>query len=196
MVEYNTALPKLEMREYGRHIQKLIDHCVSIEDKEERNKCAYSIAEVMVHLFPELSGEDSRSRRVWDHINLISGFKLDIDYPCEVLSEAELRPKPEKIPYSHKTDRFRVYGSNLIRMIREISNMEGGVEKDQLIFLVANQMKKLLISVNSDSASDRRVFNDIREITRGSIDIDPESYRLNEYIGVASPQDNKKKKKK
>lgn len=196
MVEYNTSLPKLEMREYGRNIQKMVDYCVAIENREERTKCAYAIAEVMVQLFPELNGEDLGSRKVWDHINLISGFKLDIDFPCEVLQKDELKITPDKIPYSKKSDRFRVYGSNLVRMIREISKMEGSVDKDQLIFLVANQMKKLLISVNSDTAIDSRVFNDIREISGGSIDIDPDNYRLNEYIGVANPQDAKKKKKK
>lgn len=196
MIEYNTSLPKLEMREYGRNIQKLVDHCVNIEDREERNKCAYAIAEVIVHLFPELSGEDIKSRKVWDHINVMSGFKLDIDFPCEVLGENELRPHAGKIPYSKKSDKFRVYGENLVKMIKEISHMDGGVDKDQLIFLVANQMKKLLISVNTDSATDRRVFNDIREISGGRIDIDPDTYRLNEYIGVSNTQDSKKKKKK
>ena len=196
MVEYNTALPKLEMREYGRHIQKLIDHCVSIEDREERNKCAYSIAEIMVHLFPELNGENEHNRKVWDHINIISGFKLDIDFPCNVLTKDEQMPMPSKIQYPKKNDRFRVYGSILVGMIKEISKMEGGIEKDRLIFLVANQMKKLLVTVNADSATDRRVFNDIREITSGGIDIDPETYRLNEYIGVSNPQEGKKKKKK
>ena len=196
MVDYNTAQPKLEMREYGRHIQKLVDHCVSIEDKEERTKCAYAIADIMLHLSPELKTDENQKRKVWDHINLISGFKLDIDFPCDVSTESEIRPHPYKIPYSVKNDKFRVYGSNLIRMIREISKMEGGVEKDQLIFLVANQMKKLLVTVNADSATDQRVFNDIREITSGSIDIDPDHYRLNEYIGIANSADNKKKKKK
>lgn len=195
MVEYNTALPKLEMREYGRHIQKLVDHCINIQDREERNRCAYSIAEIMVHLFPELHGEKATNRKVWDHINVISNFKLDIDFPCEVLGEGENKPKPSKIPYAKKTDRYRVYGDNLVRMIREISRMKGGVDKDQLIFLLANQMKKLLITVNADSATDRRVFNDIRELTGGTIDIDAENYKLNEYIGVVT-SDNKKKKKK
>lgn len=196
MIEYNTSMSRLEMREYGRHIQKLVDHCVALEDKEERTKCAYAIAEVMMHLFPELNVEGLESRKVWDHLNLISGFKLDIDFPCEVMTENEMKPTPEKIPYSHKSDKFRVYGTNLVRMIKEISKMEGGVDKDQLIFLVANQMKKLLVNVNADSATDTRVFNDIREITGGGIDIDGATYRLNEYIGVANPQDSKKKKRK
>lgn len=196
MVKYNTALPKIEMREYGRNIQKLIDHCISIEDREERNKCAYAIAEVMVQVFPELSGENVDSRRVWNHINIISNFKLDIDFPCEVLRESEVKPVAQKIPYPRKNEKYRVYGDNLVRMIKEIAKMPGGVDKDRLIFLVANQMKKLLVNVNTDSATDRRVFNDIRDISGGHIDIDPESYKLNEYIGIANPQDLKKKKKK
>ena len=195
MIDYNKALPRIEMSEYGRHIQKLIKHCASIEDREERNRCAYAIADTMMHQFPELKGEGENNRKVWDHINMIAGFKLDIDFPCEVLEDFEKMPTPEKIPYSVKTDRFRVYGTNLVKMIKVISGMEGGQEKDQLIFLVANQMKKLLVSLNADSATDSRVFNDIREISGGGIDINPENYRLNDYIGVAVP-DNKKKKKK
>lgn len=194
-MEYNTSMPKLEMREYGRHIQKLISHCVSIEDREERNKCAFSIAQIMQQLFPELNEDSENNRKVWDHIRIISDFKLDIDYPCDVITQSELQPKPEKIPYSIKTDRYRVYGSNLVKMIKEISEMDGGIEKDRIIFLVANQMKKLLVSENADSATDKRVFNDIREISGGAIDIQPESYRLNEYIGII-PQEGKKKKKK
>ena len=196
MIEYNTSLPKLEMREYGRNIQNLINYCSKIEDREERNSCANAIAEIMLQQFPELKDEEENNRKVWEHINMISGYKLDIDYPCEVMKEGEARPIPEKIPYSKKSDKYRVYGSNLVRMIKEISLMDGGIEKDKIIFLVANQMKKLLVSVNADSVTDQKVFNDIREITGGSIDINPESYRLNDYIGVVVPKDLKKKKKK
>lgn len=196
MVKYNTALPKLEMREYGRNIQNLIEYCKNLEDRESRNKCAHAIAEIMLRSFPELNGNDETHRKVWEHMNMIADFNLDIDYPCEILGEKDIRQKPSKIAYSVRSDKFRVYGRNLVRMIQEISNMEGGADKDVLIFLVANQMKKLLVSENSDSATDTRVFNDIREITKGRIDIDPENYRLNEYIGVAMPQEGKKKKKK
>lgn len=195
MVEYNTSLPKLNMREYGRHIQKLIDHCVSISDREERTAFAYNIAEIMSRLFPELSGEINE-RKLWDHINLISNYKLDIDFPCEVFSEQELRPKPKKIIYPKKSEQYRCYGSNLTSMIKEISKMEGGIEKDQLIFLIANQMKKQLITVNADTATDIKVFNDIRDISGGGINIDGENYRLNEYIGLTNNQNETKKKKK
>ena len=196
MIKYNTEMPALTMREYGRHIQQLVDHCVGLEDREERTRFAQSLATIMLRLFPELTNEEGGNRKVWDHLNIMSGFKLDIDFPCEVIKETEMNPKPEKIPYAKKKDRFRCYGDNLVRMVREISDMEGGVEKDRMIFLVANQMKKLLVNENSDSATDQRVIKDIREITGGRIDIDPSSYRLNDYIGISAPQEGKKKKKK
>lgn len=196
MVKYNTELPDLKMREYGRHIQKLVDHCVSIEDRTDRTKCAYSIAEILSRLFPEQNGEDINNKKIWDHLNMIAGFKLDIDYPCEVINENDASTTPSKIPYSNKSDNYRCYGNNIIKMIHEISSMEGGVEKDNLIFLVANQMKKLLVNVNADSATDHRVFKDIRDISRGAIDIDATTYKLNDYIGISNPKEQKKKKKK
>lgn len=195
MVEYNTAMPKLEMREYGRNIQKLIEHCVTIPEREERTKFAYAIAEVMTQLFPELN-VDETNQKVWDHINMISGFKLDIDFPGEMMSQDQLKPRPQRIPYSVKSDKYRFYGANLIKMIKEVGKMEGGVEKDKVIFLIANQMKKLLVAGNIDNSSDQRVFDDIREISGGGIDIDASTYRLNEYINVVAPQEGKKKKKK
>lgn len=195
MIKYNTELPQLSLREYGRHIQKLVEHCMTIEDREERTRFAYAVASIMTRLFPEHNGEDLTNSKVWDNINLISGFKLDIDYPCEVVGESEMHPKPARVPYPRKNDRFRCYGDNLVRMVKEISLMEGGIEKDRMIFLVANQMKKLLINENADSATDTRVLKDIGEISGGRIRIDPENYRLNDYIGISNPTDKKKKKK-
>ena len=100
MIKYNTALPKLNMREYGINIQQLVDHCVSIENREERTNFAYEIAEMMGRLFPELKSDDETNKKVWDHLNIISGFRLDIDFPCEVLTEQELKHNPSQIPYS------------------------------------------------------------------------------------------------
>ena len=195
MIKYNTELPQLNMREYGRHIQKLINHCVAIEDRAERTRCAQAIAGIMCRLFPELNGEDETNRTVWDHINLMADFKLDIDFPCEVLKEDEIRPVPNKIPYPNKNDKYRCYGDNIVRMVKEVTRMEGGTEKDNLIFLLANQMKKLLVSANADASSDARVFKDIRDISGGAIDIDAENYKLNDYIGITSNEGKKKKKK-
>lgn len=194
-IPYNTSEKKLVLPEYGRNIQRMVDRCVEMEDKEERTRCAYSIADSMAVLFPSAVGENGDMKKIWDHINIMSGFNLDIDFPCEVLTKEQLQPKAKDIPYSKNISRFRQYGKDVQQMIEKVSDMENCVEKDQLIFLIANQMKKQLVTQNPEGVSDSKVFNDIREISKGKIVIDGENYRLNEYIGVAVPAKGKKKKK-
>lgn len=102
MVPYNTQLLPLKLPEYGRNIHQMIDYCVHIPDREERTRCAYTIAHIMESLFPELVTGVDGSRKVWDHINIIADFKLDIDFPCEVSSAEEMHPRPNKISYGGK----------------------------------------------------------------------------------------------
>lgn len=194
-IPYNTSEKNLILPEYGRNIQRLIDHCVTIEDRDERTRCAYAIADSMAVLFPSAVGENDDRRKIWDHINIMSDFKLDIDFPCEVLTKEQLAPERANIPYNTNISRYRHYGKNIQSMIQNVSDMENCVEKDNLIFLIANQMKKQLITQNPEGVSDAKVFADIYEISRGKIAINGESYRLNEYIGVAANTKNKKKKK-
>ena len=196
MIPYNTSEAILVLPEYGRNIQRLIDHCVMIEDKEERTRCAYAIADVMATLFPSIVGEKGNRQKIWDHINIMSKFELDIDFPCEVIDKDQLSPTPSKIPYNSNLNRYRHYGKNIQEMIIKVADMENCVEKDQLIFLVANQMKKLLLILNPENVSDEKVFADIAEISKGKILIDSGSYRLNEYIDASTASNGKNKKKK
>ncbi len=196
MIPYNVSEPQLALPEYGRNIQRMIDHCVTIEDREERTKCANSIAKVMATLFPSIVGEGGNHRKIWDHINIMSGFKLDIDFPCEVIGPEEMIHSKEKVPYNKPFNRYRHYGKNIQSMIKTVSEMENCVEKDQLIFLLANQMKKLLVLHNPESAGDSKVFADIAEISEGRILIDAANYKLNEYIDSAPVNTKNKKKKK
>lgn len=193
MIPYNVSESQLILPEYGRNIQRMIDHCVAIEQREERTRCAYAVCDAIARLFPGIIGEGENRQKIWDHMNIMSGFKLDIDFPCEVVTEAQLNPKPEKIPYNETISRYRNYGKNIQMMIHQVGDMENCVKKDQLIFLVANQMKKLLLVNNPESATDARVFDDIANISGGKILIDPTTYRLNEYID-STPVKGKKKK--
>ena len=196
IIPYNTNESQLLMPEYGRNIQRMIDYCVAIEDKEERTRCAVAISEVMATLFPSMLGDKGDKQKIWDHINVMSRFKLDIEFPCEVIGKDQLSPERKKIPYGGEVNRFRHYGRNIQLMIQEVAVMDNGVEKDQLIFLIANQMKKLLVMQNPELANDARVFMDIAEISDGKIQIDPENYRLNEYLDVTQQASGKKAKKK
>lgn len=196
MIPYNTGETQLLMPEYGRNIQRMVDHCVMIEDRDERTRCAYAISDVMATLFPAMLGDKGDRQKIWDHINVMSRFELDIDFPCEVIGAEQLAPSHSKIPYTGTISRFRHYGRNIQSMIRTVADMENSVEKDNLIFLIANQMKKLLVMQNPENASDERVFIDFADISEGKIQIDPSSYKLNEYIDVAQPASSKGKKKK
>ena len=99
MLTYNTQLKKLVLPEYGRNIQQMVDHCVTIEDRAERTRCAYSIIEIMGNLFPNLRDENDFKHKLWDHLAIMSDFKLDIDYPCDVITEENLGSEPTKVGY-------------------------------------------------------------------------------------------------
>lgn len=195
MIPYNVSETQLILPEYGRNIQKMIDHCVSIEDREQRTKCAHSIAETMATLFPSIVGEGGNRQKIWDHINIMSRFALDIDFPYDVITSEELKPDHTKIPYNSNLSRYRNYGKNLQEMIRKVAEMDNCIEKDHLIFLIANQMKKLLLLQNPENATDSKVFDDIAKISEGRIVIDPLTYRLNEYVETAVTKNKNKKKK-
>lgn len=195
MIPYNVSETQLILPEYGRNIQKMIDYCVTIEDREQRNKCAYSIADTMATLFPSIVGEGGNRQKIWDHINIMSRFALDIDFPYEVITAEELVPSRTRIPYNSNLVRYRNYGKNLQEMSRQVAEMDNCVEKDQLIFLIANQMKKLLLLQNPENATDSKVFDDIANISEGRIVIDPATYRLNEYVETATTKNKNKKKK-
>lgn len=196
MLYYNTAQPKMALPEYGRTIQHMVDFCLTIADREERTSCAYAIVDTMSTLFPEFMGENGDTSKFWDHINVMSGFRLEIDFPCEVMTEEHLNPKPRKIPYTSSRLRYRHYGKLIERMVKEVADMEEGPEKDELVSMSANHLKKLLIAHNREAMTDAKVLRDLSDYSEGRIDLDPERYLLHEFNVVAPPAGSKKKKKK
>ena len=98
-MKYNTAEKHLAQPEYGRNVQNLVDYCVTIEDREERNRCANAIISIMGNLYPQQRDTNDFKHILWDHLAIMSGFKLDVDYPYEVVKEADLETRPPRIPY-------------------------------------------------------------------------------------------------
>ena len=180
MPDYNTQQKKLIMPEYGRNVQQMIDHCVSIEDREERTRCANTIINIMGNLFPHLRDVDDFKHKLWDHLAIMSDFKLDIDYPYEIIRKENLRTKPDRIPYTLTPIRYRHYGKTLERMIKKCEDYPDGPERDQLISLLANHMKKSFLTWNKEVVDDDKIFNDLREYSHGRIDLSPETFRLKE----------------
>jgi len=196
MIPYNTDFERIRLPEFGRTVQSLVDYCVQLQDRAERNDCAYAIADVMLNMFPELKGENGDMSQVWDQMQIMSGFKLDVDFPCEVITEETLNPKPKPIPYTSSHIALRHYGKTIEKMIPVIADMEDGQERDELINMIANHMKKVLTISNKDVADDARILRDLEIFSGGKIKLDPSTYHLHEFLEAPSAQTGKKKRKK
>lgn len=197
MLPYNTDMEPVLLPEYGRHLQGLVDYCVAIPDREERTACAYAIADTMASIFPELVGESNDRSKVWNQINIMSRFELDIDFPYDVITAEKLNPVPKKIPYSDPKMKFRHYGKNIEKMINVVAALDDGEEKDALISMLAHHMKKLQLQYNKEGVDDAKILRDLALYSDGRINLDPKTYLLHELKEAPRPHvQNKKKKRK
>ena len=196
MIPYNTGMQPLVLAEYGRNIQNLVDFCVSIPDREERTRCANAIADIMTILFPALKKDPNDRKKIWDHINIMSRFELDIDFPVPVIQEEEANPTPEAIPYSNSREIiFRYYGKHIQNMVRTVADMEESGDRFNMIGVIANHMKKLMLAHNKEGVSDAKVLRDLCFMSDGKIDLLPGDIYLHDYQEV-QPMKQKQGKKK
>ncbi len=170
-IEYNTERPHLIIPEYGRHIQKMVDHAVSIEDREKRNKTAKSIIAVMGNLNPHLRDVPDFQHMLWDQLFIISDFKLDVDSPFPIPSKEELTERPEPLEYPQNHPKYRFYGNNIKRMIDVANSWEDGDKKEGLILTIANHMKKCFLNWNKDTVEDDVIFGHLYELSKGKINL-------------------------
>lgn len=196
MLKYNTQQRRLILPEYGRNIQNMVDHCLSIEDREERTACAYAIVACMGNLFPQVRDNEDYKHQLWDHLAIMSDFKLDIDYPYDVIKADSLNSRPEPQPYTQSEFKYRHYGKTIESMINVAVEMEPGEARDTLIRLIANHMKKLMLAVNPDGVDDTKIFNDLAAYSHGAIRLDASTCRLHEFKAEPAPTTTSKKKKK
>lgn len=197
MLTYNSQLKKLVLPEYGRNIQQMVDYCCTIEDREERNKCAYSIINTMSNMFVHLSHEADFKHKLWDHLAIMSDFKLDVDSPYDMVKPENLSTKPQPIEYKLENIKMRHYGKIVDRMIQRACEWPDGEEKEALVMLIANHMKKLIYQINNEDVEDAKIFKDLEFFSKGKIKLDPETHSLHEFkIAPSSGQQASKKKKK
>ena len=170
-LEYNSERPLMIIPEYGRHIQKLVDHCVALESKEERNTMAKAIVDVMGNLQPHLRDVPDFKHKLWDQLFIMSGFDLDADSPFDKPSKEELHEKPEALPYPKSASRYRYYGNNIQTMIDVALTWEAGEKREALEYTIANHMKKCYLNWNKDTVDDAVIFNHLFELSDAKIDL-------------------------
>ena len=190
-MEYNTQRKKMELPEYGRSVQNMVDHALTIENREERQRCANTIINIMGGMFPHLRDVPDFKHKLWDHLAVMSDFKLDIDYPFEIVKKEDLVVKPEQLAYPNAGFRYRHYGRFLEGMVKKAVEIEDEEEKKQLINLLAVQMKKDLNNWNKEGIEDQKIVDDLREYSNGAIDLKVEDLRLGDSRYNNNPQQRK-----
>ncbi len=170
-LEYNAERTHLIIPEYGRHLQKLIDQATVIADREERNKAAKYIIQVMGSLNPHLRDVPDFQHKLWDQIFIMSDFRLDVDSPYPIPTKDVIHLKPERLPYPQKNPKYRFYGNNIKYMIDVANSWEEGEMKNALVKVIANHMKKSYLSWNKDTVTDTVIFEHLYELSEGTLNL-------------------------
>ena len=170
-LEYNAERPHLIIPEYGRHIQKLVDHCIALETKEERNTMALAIIDVMGNLQPHLRDVPDFQHKLWDQLFIMANFEIDVDAPYGEPSQEEIQARPEPLKYPQNFPKYRFYGNNIKTMIDVAVGWDDGELKEALTYTIANHMKKCFLNWNKDTVEDDVIYNHLFELSNGKIDL-------------------------
>jgi len=173
-MDYNSNRKQLVLPEYGRNVQKMVDFALTVEDQAERNLVAKSIIAIMGNMYPHLRDVSDFRHKLWDHLAIMSDFKLDIDSPYETPTKEKLQEKPDKLPYNNQRIKYRHYGKTIEALIAKAIEIEEPKEKEALILMIANHMKKSFINWNKDHVPDEKIFQDIIELSEGQLQVTDE----------------------
>lgn len=197
-MEYNTVRPKMLIPEYGRNVQKMINFAVELGDRNERNKAANAIIEVMGQLNPHLRDVEDYRHKLWAHLFIMSDFQLDVDSPYPIPSRESLDEKPDALPYPDHKIKYGHYGHNMQEMIKKACEIEDKEERRSVASRIANLMKKMYVQYNNAAVENQVIVNQLLELSDGKLKVDdPDSLLATNQIlktfGVKPNQRNKKK---
>ena len=197
-MKYNTARDHLVLPEYGRNVQKMVDHATTIQNKEERNKCVKTIIEFMGQMNPQLRDLKEFNHKLWDDLFIISKFQLEADSPYPLPEPKKLDERPEKMPYPKNKIKFPFYGAALENMIRYAVNQNEGRDKEIMTGMIANHMKKSYLLFNKHSVSNDTIILHLKQLSDNKLILpkDFEFIRSSSVINKSQRNYKKKFKKK
>ena len=197
-LEYNSDREDLIIPEYGRHIHKMVNQAIECNNKDERNNMAKAIIGVMGNLNPHLRDVPDFQHKLWDQLFIMSQFQLDVDSPYPKPSKEIFEQKPEKLNYPQNHPKYRFYGNNIKKMIDVAVSWEDGEMKSQLVYVIANHMKKCFLNWNKDTVEDTVIYEHLFELSKGKISLDSSSPALSDskdLISVSHRKNSKSGKK-
>ncbi|SEV91812.1 protein of unknown function [Chryseobacterium wanjuense] len=170
-MEYNTQKPQLHMPEYGRIIQQLVERCKELSTKEERNEMATAIIDFMGQRNPQLRDEENYNHKLWDHLFILANYDLDVDSPYPFPTREQLAEKPKRMEYPKLQGDFKFYGKSILQLIDKAIELEPGDEKEALIEVIANNMKKSYNVYNKEHVTDDVIFRHLKELSENRLDL-------------------------
>ena len=188
--DYNTQREHLVIREYGRHLQGMVEYAASVEDKVKRNGLAQGIIELMGQMNPGLRNVDEFRHKLWDHMYIISGGKLDVDSPYPKPNLEQIHKRPKHMGYPRQAIRLKHYGKNVERMIEKASTMEDEDKKRGFTECIGNYMKLVHRNWNKENANDEIIKQDIVSLSNGALHLDEDS-NLDSLTRATPPRRNR-----
>jgi len=181
-MQYNTAQPHLIISEYGRHVQDMALHLLTIKDRKERSKATEAVIQTMTQVHPYSKDSEELRRKLWDHLHLITGFKLEVDSPYPKPSPETFEVKPERLHYPNTNIRHKHYGKIVDEMIKKAAEMKSTDEQDALVASIAALMKKAFMTWNKCTVDDATIIKDLKEISKGKLILKDASGLANVYV--------------
>lgn len=173
--DYNSTRDKLILSEYGRNVQNMVAYICSLPTKEERNRYAQVVIDLMGFLNPHLRDVADFKHKLWDHLHIISDFQIDVDSPYPIPVPGSIRRKPEILPYPQHRIRYKHYGKTVEKMIAKAVELEDENQKKQMARSIANFMKMAYVTWNKDSVSDEKIIDDLKEFSNGQLRLDEDT---------------------
>ena len=189
--DYNSTRNKLILSEYGRNVQNMVKYIVALPTKEERNRYAQVVIDLMGFLNPHLRDVADFKHKLWDHLHIISNFQIDVDSPYPKPSPDAIHIKPEPLRYPNQRIRYKHYGKTIELMIEKAKTIEEPERRKHMVQAIANFMKMAYVQWNKDSVADESILADLVALSRGELQVD-ETINLNrvEYRPQTHTQNN------
>lgn len=170
--DYNTTRSDLILAEYGRNVQNMVKYIIDLPTKEERNKYAQAVIDLMGFLNPHLRDVADFKHKLWDHLHIISDYKIDVDspYPKPTIEAAQV--KPEHIGYPQKRITYKHYGKTVEKLIEKTIEEENEDRKKSMVQGIANFMKMAYVQWNKDNVADETILKNLRELSGGQLELE------------------------
>jgi len=195
-LDYNTQREKLLLPEYGREIQNMVDHAITLPVREDRLRCAKAIVRMMAGKVPQMRENVGYQQALWDHLFIMSRKQLDIDWPYDVSGAEKIHTRPEPLKLPQQPIRLRHYGRLVEEMCEKLKTMDAGPERDELARHTANQMKRDLVIWGHGTSDDERVADDLAMLTDGKVALDLKTFNFEPVSQPDASATGRKKKKK